>query len=51
MIIVFREEHDGGINSRCKSVEEDESCIGTDRIDISNGVSLDRWVDDWSMEA
>ena len=23
MIIVFREEHDGGINGRCKSVEEE----------------------------
>lgn len=51
MIIVFREEHDGGINGRCKSVEEEESRIGTDPIDISNGVSLVRWVDDWSMEA
>ena len=49
---MFRKEHDGCINGRCKSgVEEEESCIGTDCVDISNGVALDGWCDERSMEA
>jgi len=51
MIEVFRKEHDSCMNGRCESVEEEESCIGTDCIDISNGVVLDGWSDERSMEA
>jgi len=51
MFVLFYEKHDGGINSWCESVEKEESGISTDRVDISNGVSLGRWVDDRSMEA
>ena len=51
MIGVFRKEHDSCINCRCKSVEEEESCIGTDCIDISNGVALDGWCDERSVES
>ena len=51
MIVVFRKEHDSCINDRCKSVEEEESCIGTDCIDISNGVALDGGCDERSVEA